>query len=100
MDTLAILDATGATKYLNVTGAGTQLDPYVPVHNSAPLALISDKTTTLGTTYTCEAQPGSLSSAAVWQISKYQDSTGIMLWADGNANFDNIADDRATLTYS
>lgn len=67
---------------------------------SAALAKIIDTTTTAGVTYTCEAVPGSASSAAVWRISKTTSSTGVTQWADGNGNFDNIADNRASLTYS
>lgn len=65
----------------------------------ASLASIIDSTTTAGYTYFCDAAPGSLSSAAVWRISRMS-SAGVTQWADGNANFDNIADNRASLTYA
>ena len=56
------------------------------------------------TTYVCIAPPGSLSSAAVWKIYREVVSGGgtirTVTWADGNAQFDNVADNRATLTYS
>lgn len=67
---------------------------------AAPLASIVDSTTTAGSVYTCEAAPGSLSSAAVWRISKKVTATGITTWADGNGSFDNVADNRAGLTYA
>lgn len=54
------------------------------------------------TTYHCLAEPGTLTSAAKWRIrriSKVATVTSIT-WADGNTEFDNIADDRVTLTYS
>ena len=48
------------------------------------------------------AEPGSLNSAPVWRIRKTtfvgDDSTE--QWADGNDNYDNIWDSRASLTYS
>lgn len=66
----------------------------------APLASIVDSTTTVGSVYTCEAMPGSLSSAAKWRISKKVTSTGVTTWADGDGNFDNVADNRAALTYA
>lgn len=66
----------------------------------APLASIVDSSTTAGSVYTCEAMPGSASSAAVWRISKKVTSTGVTTWADGNGNFDNVADDRASLAYA
>jgi YD repeat-containing protein len=50
------------------------------------------------------AKPGSSKSAAVWQIRKFtydadQNLTDIQ-WADGDLEFNNIWDDRATLSYS
>ena len=55
--------------------------------------------------YRAEADPGTATSAAAWRIrriiidnaSKGDVST---TWADGNANFDNIWDNRAILSYS
>lgn len=50
------------------------------------------------------ALPGSLTSAAVWCIRKhtYDASNRLTLsqYADGNTAFDNVWDDRATLTYA
>lgn len=65
-------------------------------------ALLVDDTTTANVTYICKAEPGSATSDAVWQIS-IVDETGAHLrtkWADGNKKFDNIADNRDTLSYS
>ena len=64
------------------------------------LAEIIDQTTTAGYTYMCEALPGTLSSANTWRISRLAMATGVVLWADGNATFDNVADNRASLSYS
>lgn len=55
-----------------------------------------------GITYVGEALPSTAESAALWRI-KRLDETGPdldLLWADGNANFDNVWDDRAILSYS
>lgn len=55
-----------------------------------------------GITYIGEANPSSAESAAVWRI-KRLDETGPdldILWADGNASFDNVWSDRAILSYS
>lgn len=65
-----------------------------------PYATIIDSITTPGTTYICEAYPGTLSSAAKWRIQKLVSATGVITFADGNAAFDNIADNRAALAYS
>lgn len=52
--------------------------------------------------YIGEAVPGSLTSAAVWRIKEItfvgDDST--TLFADGDAIFDNVWDDRLSLSYS
>jgi len=66
----------------------------------AQLAVIADSTTTAGATYVCEADPGTASSAAKWRVSKLVAATGVLTWADGDAKFDNIADNRASLSYS
>jgi hypothetical protein len=53
-------------------------------------------------TYIGEAQPGSLTSDPVWRCKRIQDNTSIVIttWADGNANFDNIAANIQALSYS
>lgn len=47
------------------------------------------------------AVPGSRTSDPVWAIQKVTNNKGILSyqWADGNKSFDNIWDNRATLTY-
>ena len=65
-----------------------------------PFASIVDSTTTAGYIYFCDAAPGTATSAASWRISRMNTTTGQTMWADGNANFDNIADNRASLSYS
>lgn len=52
-------------------------------------------------TYIGQARPGSLSSQAVWRIKRVDASSGVdVTFADGNANFDNVWDNRASLNYS
>lgn len=49
------------------------------------------------------ASPGAASSAASWAIAKMTYVSGDLTqidWADGNTNFDNVWDDRTSLTYS
>jgi len=58
-----------------------------------------------GITYVGKAQPGSATSAAVWQICRIDESGTtevelIITWADGNKNFDKIWDNRTTYSYS
>jgi hypothetical protein len=54
------------------------------------------------TTYLGYADAGSLTSAPLWAIKKI-DEVGAdvsITWADGNTNFDNIWDNRLSLTYA
>lgn len=52
-------------------------------------------------TYTCEAKPGTALSAAAWRIRRTTVSGSITLheWA-GTGGFDQVANNRASLTYS
>jgi hypothetical protein len=54
-------------------------------------------------TYIAVASPGTAQSSALWQVQKIDESvagTTIITWADGNANYDNIATDLTALTYA
>lgn len=66
------------------------------------LAVRLDDTTTADVTYIGKAAIGSTTSAAVWQIAKLDTATGLIkTWADGDASFNNVWDNRATtVTYS
>lgn len=53
--------------------------------------------------YLGQAQPGTSTAAASWRIQKLVFNAGgdvTCTWADGNANFDNVWDNRASLTYT
>lgn len=54
------------------------------------------------TTYVGWAAPGTATSAASWRIQKIAVSGTVttITWADGDQSFDNIWDNRASLTYS
>jgi len=53
-------------------------------------------------TYLGEAQPGTITSAASWRIRKIVENGPdvTITWADGDEDFDNIWDDRLSLSYS
>ena len=53
------------------------------------------------TTYIGEASPGSITSSAIWRIKRIIEtgSDSEITWADGNSDFDNIWDNRLSLTY-
>lgn len=63
-----------------------------------------DDTTTANVTYIGKAVlTGSAiaTSSAVWQVQKVDETTGtVVTWADGNNKYDNIWDNRASLTYN
>ena len=60
-----------------------------------------DDYTTSNVTYVGKATSGTATSAASWQIQKVDETTGVIVtWADGDDNFDNIWDNRASLSYS
>jgi len=51
-------------------------------------------------TYVGKAPIGSATSSAVWQVAKLDTTSGLVkTWADGNASYDNIWDNRASLSY-
>jgi len=60
------------------------------------------KITYVGTvTYVAKAAINSTQNSAVWQVLKMDETTGLVItWADGNANFDNVATDLTALSYS
>lgn len=52
-------------------------------------------------TYIGYASPGSAKSSAIWKVKKIDTSSGVEItYADGNGNFDNVWDNRASLSYS
>ena len=54
------------------------------------------------TTYIGDAIPATATNVAFWRIKRMVE-TGpdlVILWADGDANFDNVWDDRVGLSYS
>jgi hypothetical protein len=68
--------------------------------SSPALAVRIDDTTTANTTYIGKATIGSATSSAVWQIAKLNTSSGLIkTWADGSSSFDQIWDNRTSLTY-
>lgn len=50
--------------------------------------------------YLGEAAVDSATSDAVWRVQRIDTSTGQILFADGDPSFDNIYDNRASLSYS
>lgn len=66
-------------------------------------ALNTKVVTSGGVTYIAQSAPGTAQATALWRVKKIDDSvagTTTITWADGNANFDNVATDLASLSYS
>jgi hypothetical protein len=63
---------------------------------------IDDHSSDSTITYVGEADPGSATSSSVWRIKRIvETSSNISIeWADGNGNFDNVYDDRESLSYT
>lgn len=91
-----ILDKSydGVARRLEDRGDGTFAQ--VMAVDEIAYAEIIDTTTSATYSYHCETQPGTATSAASWRISRLTVATGVIQWADGDSNFDNIADNRAT----
>jgi hypothetical protein len=51
-------------------------------------------------TYVGQSSPGAANTDAVWRIKRITNATTTITFADGNANFDNVWDNRASLTYA
>jgi parallel beta-helix repeat protein len=51
-------------------------------------------------TYIGEANPGEVTSAASWRVKRLTNADNTIVWADGDSDFDNIWDNRASLSYS
>jgi hypothetical protein len=68
---------------------------------TAQYAVIADNKTTGGVIYIGYADAGTATSAASWRIKKVDISNyPVITWADGDTNFNNVFDNRVSLTYS
>lgn len=60
-----------------------------------------DDTSTASVTYIGKAAVGSSGASAVWQIQKMDESSGLVItFADGDSSFNNIWNNRTSLSYS
>ena len=85
-------DGTNVRTIVDADGIEKQGDPLTIIYDDAGS----------GIAYVSEAEPGVATSAAEWRL-KRTTTTGLDIlteWADGNANFDNVHDDRASKSYS
>lgn len=114
LDSIAIADAgSGDKATVTDVGAGKKgldvvvQDIAISADNDSieqrgqALAVRLDDTTTPSVTYVGEAVPGTAAGTSAWRIKKIDETSGLVIsWADGNGNFDNNWNNRASLTYS
>jgi hypothetical protein len=81
-----------------ISGNEMQVDVITMPTAALQFAVHSSITTTF---YMGEAAVGTLTSAASWKIAKYTTASGVQVtWADGNSSYDNIWNNRESLSYS
>jgi hypothetical protein len=83
-------------------GPGLGQEVYVPNLSGTDQAIRMDVVSST-VTYVGKASVSTVSNAASWKIFRMTSDTDgdlIIEYADGNANFDNVWDDRAALSYS
>lgn len=75
-------------------------DPFKTVRDVEERAIVDKASAT--TTYVGVARMGAATSSAVWQISKISTSGNVVeiLYADGDPSYNNVWDNRASLSYS
>ena len=94
------IDGTGAVHVtsnqllVKDTAAEAALNELV-VSNTYSVITVSNETYT----YSMFAPPGTASGSAAWRVSR-TDASKSRMWADGNANFDNVASNYTALTYT
>lgn len=94
-DLIMGVDDTSKARFFRVDESGNLLS------KKANFAIRVDESSVADTTYVGYAEIGSLPENAVWQIRRiYEGAQTIITWADGNENFDNIWNNRISLTYS
>lgn len=96
------LGGSASTNVLTLDYDTTTMDDAdeLQIHYMAPddNVIIDDSGSTY--TYFGFAAPGSATSAARWKIKRLTQATNVFQLADGNDQYDNIWDNRASLSYS
>jgi hypothetical protein len=102
-DKATVTDVGGGKKGLDVVVQDIALDADNDSISTRAqgLALRLDDTTTPSVTYVGEAVPGTGAGTSAWRIKRIDETSGLVIsWADGNSNFYNNWNNRASLTYS
>ncbi len=87
---------------INPATVEKQNDIISALGGSVDYDILLDETSTANITYVGKAAIGTATSTSVWQIKRLNETSGDLEigYADSNSNFDNIWDDRTSLTYS
>lgn len=100
--TATITDVAGKKSLdVNVTSLTlSSSDDSVETRSQPMKTAIDEASSTV--TYIGEATTGTTTSSSNWRIKRLTQSGSVLIieWADGNGNFDNIWDNRTSLTYS
>ncbi len=81
---------------LSADGVGAPVTDALPVSSASFTIRVDEGATYM---YVGEATPGTATSTASWRIKRIQLDPGHVLFADGDSQFNNVWDDRASLTY-
>lgn len=92
---VTVLNSVSGTFSGTVTAAINNLPSCYPI---PAYALLYDEGATY--TYIGHADPGSSAASAVWRIKRLTNADCTIVYADGDADFDNVWNDRSTLSYS
>lgn len=85
---------------INSHWQGTEGSGHVHIIGSKAFAVRTEQATST-VLYVGRATAGTASASALWQVMKIDTTSGVVVtWADGNGDFDNIWDNRASLSYS
>jgi hypothetical protein len=94
-------EPTVAKRVIPVDQFGNKISSTNPLMSTSPELALQFDNVGSGVLYLGVAQPGSATSAAVWQIKKitYSSLQVSIQFANGNSNFSNIWNNRTSLTY-
>ena len=103
LHTLGYVWNPNSMAYEVVTSGGSGVGLEVQVTNFAPAYAVRLDVTSATNTYVGKALPGVASSSATWRVQRLTSNAEGDLtieYADGNSSFDNVWDNRASLSYS
>jgi hypothetical protein len=94
-------DETSGLNAVEIVGEdGLVKNPATEAKQDSIIGLQANRVSIVGDyLYEGNAVPGSATSSAVWQVSRFDKVNLVTVWADGDTNFNNVWDDHLTLNY-